>query len=472
VPRAIPRAEHTGEDAWGTRTMAYPRLMRVLLYLSVLWAAVGAAAAQQYPIVELNASGSEFYPEKDILAYSGLAVDKTKPIPLSEVLSAAQKIVNSGVFKEVSYQHTKIPGGMRVTFLLKDKEEEEFVPASFQNIVWLSAEELAKELHERVPLFTTHVPLSGSLKDEVAAALKDILAARNVSAHISAEAFTKTSGTPDEIQFSADDRTVMIGRVEATGVSPTFAAPVTAALKKLEGVPFQRSTIQNFAETNLRKVYAQKGYLKAAFTAPQHKVIEDKPNGETDVLITIPITEGREYQLAAPLRFSGATVLKPADLERHVHSFPGLPMNADLLGYELRTLRTEYARRGYMHMTATPKPTFNEAAGTVTYDIVIKEGPLFRMGEVEVAGLSKDSEELIRNAWKLRPGDPFDLTYLTGFASQFKLPDGAAYVIEQSEGAEPQTVDVTFVFCKQQAACKPVADQLREEEGEKVPRSR
>jgi hypothetical protein len=445
--------------------------MRAHWYLClILFGFALEAAGQQYPIVELKATGSEFYPEKDILAYTGLTVSKTKEVPLTEIRNAAQKIVNSGVFKEVSYTHTQAAGGMRVEFKLVDRDDADFVPADFQNIVWLSGEELAAELHQRVPLFTTHVPLSGALSDEVAAAVKQILEERGVPAHISAAPYLKPgSTTPDAMHYLADDRSVTVGKVEAEGVSPPFAGPVAEALQPLTGQPFARTVIQRFATENLRKVYASKGFLRAEVGVPNHRVLANKDNGETDVLVTIPVTEGREYKLAAPITFTGATQYKKPELERLVHSFPGLPMNADLLQYEIENLRKDYARRGYAQMTAHPAPAFNDDAGTVAYNVTISEGPLFRMGELEVAGLSKDDEARIRAAWKLRPGDPFDATYVARFTGMVQLPGGEAFAIEQSEGEEPQTVDVTFVLCKQKDGCKSSSDHLYQPEPAKEP---
>jgi outer membrane protein assembly factor BamA len=291
-----------------------------------------------------------------------------------------------------------------------------------------------------------------------------------VPAHISAEPYRKpNSATPDEMQFTADDRVVVIGKVEAEGASAPFAGPVAEALKPLEGKPFQRTMIQDFAAEKLRKIYASKGFLRASFGPPKHSVLANKDSGETEVLITLPVKEGREYKLATAIQFTGATLYKQPELERFVHSFPGLPMNADLLAYELTNLRKDYARRGYMRMTAAPKPAFNDEAGTVAYTVAITEGPQFKMGELEVAGMSKEDEVRLRAAWKLRAGEPFDLAYVSRFSGMVELANGASFVIEQSEGAEPQTVDVTLVLCKQKESCKSTPDHLFEPEPEKEP---
>jgi hypothetical protein len=382
------------------------------------------------------------------------------------VEAAAAKIAHSGIFKTVGFQHTKVPGGMKVDFAVTDNDEDQFLPANFENIVWFSPQELADEVHKRVPLFRTHVSMSGTITGEVIAAIGDLLVAKGVKAHVSANPFTKVSGTPDEMQFTIDDRTIVIGKVEVIGASRAFAGPLQELAKKLEGVSYQRSTVRNYADNNLRKLYLAKGYLKAEFGDARHSVISDDA-GETRVLVTLPVTEGRVYTLAGA-SWSGNQVMKQPQLEQFVHFFPGLTMNGDLLNYEIGLLRTAYSQRGYMQMTLDPKPTFDDAAGTVRYVMAIFEGPLFRMGEIDIAGLSKQDAEKLMNSWKLRPGDPFDVTYLAKFAAATTLPDGAEFVIEQSEGEQPQTVDITFVLCKQKGACKQSANVLYTPEEKKT----
>jgi hypothetical protein len=52
--------------------------------------------------------------------------------------------------------------------------------------------------------------------------------------------------------------------------------------------------------------------------------------------------------------------------------------------------------------------------------------------------------------------------------AKVKLPDGAEFAVEQSEGEQPQTVDITFVLCKQKGACKPNTDVLYTPEEQKT----
>ena len=148
-----------------------------LLALSLLVFSL-AANAQQYPILELRAEGSKLFSSDDVLKATGLRVDPQKEIPLTYVREVAEKLVATGVFSEVNYQHTALRNGMKVEFILKDKDPDQFVPARFENFVWWSETQLISELHTRVPLFTGQLPLGGNLSDEVASTLEALLKAR------------------------------------------------------------------------------------------------------------------------------------------------------------------------------------------------------------------------------------------------------------------------------------------------------
>ena len=55
---------------------------------------------------------------------------------------------------------------------------------------------------------------------------------------------------------------------------------------------------------------------------------------------------------------------------------------------------------------------FDDAAGTVAYQLDVHEGYVFHMGDLEFRGLDNSLTARLRAAWKLRPGDVYDATYL------------------------------------------------------------
>jgi outer membrane protein assembly factor BamA len=421
-----------------------------LLFLFVMLLSV-CALAQQYPIAELRATGSKRFAEADILRASGLEKGK-REVPLAQVKDAASKLLGFGTFTEVSYKHTAIAGGMKVEFAVKDTEE--FVPADFDNIVWLPLPELSAELHKRVPLFSGELPTStsGNLADEVAAALQGLLNERGVKTTISFVMASKRDAAMTSYVFTADEAEVKMGSLTVTGASAAFTPKLSAAIKDILGTHYQRSTLEAFIKHNLRSIYEHAGHLRAEFGQPQVAIATQKDN-ETIVAITLPVQEGRAYTFAG-VQWSGNTMIGPNDLTAYIHQRVGQPVDGVQLAFDMMRVRMEYAQRGYMHMLLDFKPTYDETAGTVRYDAAITENELFNMGKLEIAGLAASSEERVRQRWRMREGDPYDAGYVKQFfAEQFRLPRDVIYVLEQSEGEAKNSIDLTLIFCKDGTKC-------------------
>jgi outer membrane protein insertion porin family len=239
----------------------------------------------------------------------------------------------------------------------------------------------------------------------------------------------------------------------------------------LIGTTYNRNTLNKFAERNLRAVYVKRGYLRATFSTPTIEIVSNN-GGETSIAAAIPVTEGSQYKFGS-LRWSGNKVVTTEELMKMIHSAPGQIVDGAEFTKQSNAVRTRYASLGYKKMLLTANPTYNDAAGTVSYELVVDEGDLFVMGKFEIEGLQPASEESVRQAWKMREGDPFDSTYVRKFFTQFRLPVDTPYVVEESEGERPNTVDLTVMFCKPKDPCRPRAEShlftLEDAETEKKP---
>ena len=94
--------------------------------------------------------------------------------------------------------------------------------------------------------------------------------------------------------------------------------------------------------------------------------------------------------------------------------------------------------------------TCDEAASAVRYELVVTEGSVYRMGELEFRGIDNSLTAKLRAAWKIRPGDVYDATYLKEFLPQARrlLPptidwDVAPHV---TAIAKDKTVDVDLEY--------------------------
>ena len=96
-----------------------------------------------------------------------------------------------------------------------------------------------------------------------------------------------------------------------------------------------------------------------------------------------------------------------------------------------------------------PDPQMDDEKSAVHYDLNIAEGDLYKMGELEILGLDTQSHDRLREAWKLREGEPYNSDYTRKFLDDARplLPRGAQYTVKVNEELnKDKTVDVTIHF--------------------------
>jgi outer membrane protein assembly factor BamA len=71
-------------------------------------------------------------------------------------------------------------------------------------------------------------------------------------------------------------------------------------------------------------------------------------------------------------------------------------------------VRNAYAKVGYLDLNLTPTAAYDDKAASVSYTVLIDEGPQYHMGQFVLTGLSLEGERRIRNAWNLAHDAVFD----------------------------------------------------------------
>jgi outer membrane protein insertion porin family len=209
-------------------------------------------------------------------------------------------------------------------------------------------------------------------------------------------------------------------------------------------------------QRQLLPVYYARGYLKAQFGEPVPKVVkqpsaenEDGPRNQTVVDVTFAVTPGQQYKLKS-LEWSGNKEFPTETLQKMVRAEPGQPANTVRLGDNLKDIQKLYGSRGFMTATITPEAAFDEGAATVVIRLDVKEGFAYHMGELEFRGLDNSLMARLRAAWKIRPGDVYDSTYLSEYleAAHKLLPtnldwDVASHV---TANVRDKSVDVDLIY--------------------------
>jgi outer membrane protein insertion porin family len=195
-------------------------------------------------------------------------------------------------------------------------------------------------------------------------------------------------------------------------------------------------------------VYLKRGFLKVSFGEAQAQVVSDTTDG-TVVDVKLPVTEGIQYKLAA-VEWTGNSILPADKLQPLIRGKAGDVANAVQLEQDFEAVRRLYGSRGYVKATTTPQLKFDDAASTVAYTVQVKEGELYRMGDLDIEGLDSKTVARLRTEWKLRQGEPYDCSYPKRFFTQSEadLPTDVRWkvTVHETVNDSDKTVDVTLQY--------------------------
>jgi len=408
--------------------------------------------ASERLLISIAVKGNKRFSEDAIIATSGLQIGMT--VTEDDFKKAAQRLAQAGILTDVAYTYSYSSSGTKLELTVT--EAEKFVPARFEDFVWFTDEELLRRIKETVPLFAGELPLSGHMTDQISDVLQAMLVENKIPGNVEYERVGKDNGPVDAIVYKVADVAIEIRDVEFTGAQEDELPSLESAAKRVFDTEYSRSVLSTLVQHQLLPVYYARGYLKAVFGDPQPKVVKkpspdntEGPRNLTVVDVLFAVTPGRQYKLNA-IEWSGNHQLPTETLQKMVRAPLGEPANTVKLGDNLKDVQKLYGSRGYVTATVKSEAEFDDAAGTVAIRLEVKEGYEYHMGELEFRGLDNSLMAKLRNAWKLRPGDIYDSTYLSEYlpAARKLLPsrldwDVASHV---TANVRDKTVDVDLIY--------------------------
>ncbi|HKM48718.1 MAG TPA: POTRA domain-containing protein [Terriglobales bacterium] len=442
------------------------RVGRVVILLSLL---LPAAAAQKQSaklssvaaakLIALKVTGTARYTDKEILASSGLQIGQNAAD--GDFKEAVRRLGDSGLFSDVAYSYTSSGTTVKLELQLTDTDKSKLVPARFENFVWFTDDELRTAVQRRVPLFKQVVPLVGNLPDEVSEALQAMLTEKQFPGRVNYLREGDESGGPvSAIVYRAEEVSIRISGFEFPGATPEQAALLTTAARHAMGAEYGRSSLVAVAKFDLFPVFLQRGYLKATFGASEARVLPHPPPaedaqvavGDVQVIAIVPVTPGKVYSTSG-VEWKGNSALTIAEVAPLVHLEPGQPVDAVRLLRDVENIGKFYRSRGYMTIQVKPEAQFDDEHSAVHYDLNVVEGDLYKMGELEIAGLDTQSTVRMRAAWTLREDQPYNADYPRKFLEDTRqlVPRGVPWAvsIHESLDAKDKTVDVEIRFKQQ-----------------------
>jgi outer membrane protein assembly factor BamA len=439
-----------------TRCLFAPVLLSLLCSSAQTQSSTGQAAkprpAPSYKLIAVKVTGSKRFSSEEVAAASGLPVGTIAHE--EDFKKAARQLGESGAFASIAFTYTYSSAGTKLEFQVTDADK--FVPARFADFVWFTDQELLRRVHERVPLFKGELPTSGRLPDQVSDILQALLVENGIPGLIEYLRTSGKNGQLESIDYNVAGISIRIHHVEFPGAGPGELPLLEAAAEKLSDREYSRDFMSSFIERSLLPIYHELGYLKGSCATPLLKVVKpaaSESNGNkqppTFVDVAFPVTPGIQYKLTR-WYWSGNKAIPSDTLEPFLHAKAGQTANTVQLGEDLRAVQTLYGSRGYILATIKADAEFDDEAGTVVYHLVVNEDVIYHMGELEFRGIDNNLTARLSAAWKIRPGDVYDATYLEQFLPLARklLPATLDWEVSTHVTALPssKTVDVDLQY--------------------------
>jgi outer membrane protein assembly factor BamA len=401
-------------------------------------------------LAKIDFVGLQQRTKEEAVAASGL--QSGQDIDISILDAAAQRLMDSGLFKKLSYRYRTVGDEATVTFQVEE-DQSAASPVVFDNFVWFSDEELATAVRRQVPTFDGTAP--DTAVDGITRALQQLLAEKKIDARVEYTPSGSLSSKKQEHIFSVDGINIRVCALSFPGASGVGNEELVSKSAPVLTDEYRRSFISAFARENLIPVYRERGYLRAAFQAPI-AILQSESEGKCKggVSVTLPVVEGSVYSWEKA-EWTGNAAVSAEQLEKALAMKTSELANGLKIDKGINEAGEVYLKQGYLGLKIKPEPVFDDATNRVTYRISLEEGPQYRMGTLTISGLSESEIKRLNARWKLKLGDVYDGTYLKEFLKkdlrdELRASGSTPKKIDTSVQADREklTVDVVIAFKK------------------------
>ncbi|HXM90333.1 MAG TPA: POTRA domain-containing protein [Candidatus Dormibacteraeota bacterium] len=389
-----------------------PVLSIVFLCLSYLFilAPVSSVLAQgtENPTATLKAiraEGASHLNQSQVIALSGLSVGSA--VGRQDLQSAADRLVQTGLFSNVNYVFQSKEDGLYLTFKLVEVPR---ILVYFDNIPWFADSEINEAIRKVLPFYDGTLPEGGATVDQVSTIVTDLIASRGMRTVVEHQLIANPLGEGSVQDFRIADVVLQISKVEFGDPKLASSKAVQQHLSEIQGKTYSRMIVDLFLAEQVKPIYLQQGFLRAKLGPPEIR-LSGNPNQHLpdQIPVFVPVTPGIAYKFKGA-QWSGHALLSVFTLNQLLGMKPGEIANGMAIQGALERIQETYGQQGYLDAKVESETDFDDQAQTVSYRIIIHEGRLYKFGKLVLTGISPGGEKRLRAAWPILSGDVFDKT--------------------------------------------------------------
>jgi outer membrane protein insertion porin family len=401
------------------------------------------ASVQRFTMQKIVFKGTHRFTDDQLL--NAVKMKNGGSYSQQDLQDSATKLSSKGMFTQVAYRFS----ATSAEFDLVDNPR--LLPMKLENCVWLTDEQVISKLKQSVPLFTGEVPEEGTLAEDVGKQFEALLASSGVQAHVQFMPFSDLAmhGQIVAMSFTIIDPRIELTSIHFEGASPKILEGFNHALKNSFGKEYVRSLLPGIEDVNLKPVLQENGYLRASFGEPTLKLLTPPSDPIAKVELSVPLQEGAQYRIASvAMKNSDPTA---AEAAKRLAAFKtGEVANMIAFRRELSQLGSAYLSKGYMNAKVKAEPSYDETAHTVSYNIEIVPGDIYKLGKLDIKGLDESQMAKVSPLWKLRPGDVYDANYGPNFlkanAAKLEFLGGYSLAWTQKVNDDTKLVELSIFF--------------------------
>jgi outer membrane protein assembly factor BamA len=375
----------------------------LLLLLADFPASAQAQDATTAPLREVHAVGQKLLTESQVVAITGLVPGVQ--IGRNDLQSAADRLVQSGLFAKVSYNFQTKVAGVIVTYHV---EESPRIPLYFDNIPWFSDSELSDAIRNKFPFFDGTLPEAGAAVDQADETVKELLSKRGLQVSLEHTVIANPNGDGNVHEIRIEGAALQIAKLEFGDPSLSASKAVQQHLSEIVGKPYSRMTIDLFLSEAIKPIYLQQGFLRVKLGPPEIRLTgAPPPKLPSQIPVYVPVAPGAVYRWKE-IHWKGNTLVSEFTLNGLLGVKAGDIADGMQIEAAWDRAREEYAQRGYLEVKLDPAPAYDDQAHTVSYSVNIQEGSQFHFGKMVLTGISPAAERKLRDAWPFAAGAIFD----------------------------------------------------------------
>lgn len=424
----------------------------IILLIALLALASTCTAQQQMRLSKIEVVGLKRIPPDQVITASELKIGQT--VNGSVLDAAATKLMQSGLFKKLTYRVRGAAGQATVVFEVEEANRS--LPVVFENFVWFTDDELEAAIRADIPFFNGTAPEAGDTTQKITQALQRLLNEKKIPGRVEFMPYTDLAKGRQEFVYGVTGVKIPICSLSFPGAEAIPEVQLIKASQQLLQSDYSKKDVSGFATHTLFPLYRRLGRLRAQFRTPTAEPTPNLPNCVGGVIVTIPVEEGAVFSWAQA-EWSGNQVLPGSELSTALGMKAGEVADGFKIDAGLMEVRKAYARKGYIAVRTRESSEFDESAQKVTYRFAVVEGSQYRMGNVIINGLSPELTQELKQSWTLAPGAVFDessvddfrlnaLPRFVGIQMQRSLAFRATAQTEIKPDAQKLTVDVIIAF--------------------------